>query len=192
MSLIISSHRDVVRNDISLRIENGYYIGLLDNLIGNIVTYAILQHPSIIRLHKEGKVKFYFGEGEEFGLDIEDYKVNPKEDIVIAVDVCINTRYKNKDVGIEQTWGSKKIDNVIPILEWEGYKLYKAKYTADPNEADECDDWHKLKVPHLSFIIPIEDVKGGDNWHGECKISIEKVNKAILILTRLICNLKYD
>lgn len=189
MKIIISSHRDLVRTDIPLKVENGQYIGLLDNLIGNIVTYSILQHPAIIKLHKEGKIRFYFGEGEEFGLEILDCEVNPKEDVVIAVDVCINKRYKNKDIGIEQTWGSKKIDEASATLEWEGYSIYKAKYTADPDEADECDDWHRLKVPHLSFIIPIEGKNGGDNWHGECSIPVERVNKAILILTRLICSL---
>lgn len=186
--ILISSHQDRVRNDIPTRVENGKIYGLLDNSIGNMVSIMSLVSSSLQVLHRDGDIKFFFNQHEEFGL-IEGFpELNPEKDIVICIDVCAGDRYKGKDIGIEQFYGQvDKIAEAIGGLCWEGYQLYIKKYTGDPKEADECDQWVKLGIPCLSFIIPIECKN--NNWHGEASITVEKLQKAILILQRLICYL---
>lgn len=185
MALIISSHRDVVRNDIPLRIENGYYIGLLDNLVGNIISYAVLQNKSIVELHKQGKVKFFFSEYEEFGMNTDFPTVDKKQDTIINVDVCSGSRYNKCDIALENVYKISK--DTLSAISWEGYNIRYKDYNGASIDTDEAFEWVKLDVPVLSFIIPIE--APNNNWHGEAKISIEKVNIAIQILTRLLCYL---
>lgn len=184
--ILLSAHRDIVRTDIPFKYSNGVYSGLLDNEIGRLVMYSILNNPSVRELEKQGRIKLWENQHEEFGLTIDFPTLDKKKDFVINVDVCAGERYKDFDIGIENLYGNGFVD-MLNGLEWEGYKYYFSEYTGDPVEADEMDQWVEKKQPGLSFIIPIECPN--DNWHGMATITIEKVQKAIQILTRLICYL---
>jgi hypothetical protein len=187
MSIIISAHTDVVRHDIPLRNNNGTMVGLLDNLAGVICMYsAIYSNQSIQHALATGDIKIFHNRHEEFAYSVDFPEANPETDFVINVDVCAGDRYKGKDAGIENLYG-KGIADVLNALEWEGFKFYFCEYTGDPEEGDEMDQWAEKKIPGLSFIIPIDAFN--DNWHGEARLPMERMNRAILMLQRLICYL---
>lgn len=183
--IILYAHTDVVRNDIPIKFENGKLIGLLDDYIGQFIILSVLGNESIRELEKQGKIKYFFGRHEEFGLSTDFPILDPKKDIVVNVDICAGKRYKNKDVCLENCY--KFPIFVVSNLKWEGFKINTSKWTGNPNEADAMDQFAAKKIPGCSFIIPIECPK--DNWHGEASIEWTKVLKSIQILTRLICYL---
>jgi hypothetical protein len=183
--IILYAHTDVVRNDITLRFEDGKLIGLLDDYIGQFIILSVLGNESVRELERQGRIKYFFGQHEEFGLSHDFPTLDPKRDIVINVDVCAGRRYKNVDIGLENTY--KFPTFAIEGLKWEGYKFNTFKWTGDPDEADAMDQFAERKIPGCSFIVPIECPN--DNWHGEATIEWTKVLKAIQILTRLICYL---
>lgn len=181
--ILISAHQDVVRTDIPMRFEEGKLVGLLDNYIGQFVALSVMNNNSIKELEKQGKVKFFFNQHEEFGLSVGFPDLDRKKDIVINVDICAGKRYKNKDIGLENCY--KLPTFVIPSLKWEGFKITTFEW--EGNDPDEADQWVEKKIPVVSFIVPIDCPN--DNWHGEASIPFERIQKAILILTRLICYL---
>ena len=185
-NIILYSHLDVVRNDIPLEFKDGKLQGLLDDYVGQFIALSAMNNPSIRELEKQGRIKYMFGLHEEFGLDVDFPKLDPKTDFVINIDVCCGKRYKGKDIGLENLYG-KGIAEALNGLEWEGYKFYFSEWKNDPAEADACDQFAAKKIPCVSFIIPIE--APGDNWHGKSTIEYTKIMKAIQILVRLVCYL---
>lgn len=185
--LVLSAHMDVVRHDIPLTNDRGTMVGLLDNLAGVICMYnAIYSNPSIQHALAQGDIKIFHNRHEEFAYAVDFPDLDPEKDFVINVDVCAGERYQGMDAGIENLYG-KGIADVLNALEWEGFKFYFCEYTGDPEEADEMDQWVEKKIPGLSFIIPIDCPN--DNWHGEARLPMERMTKAILMLQRLICYL---
>jgi hypothetical protein len=188
MCLILSAHTDVVRNDIPLTNNKGDLNGLLDNMAGVICLYsAIYQNKSIQQLLATGRVRVFHSNYEEFGLT-DDLPQASADDIVINIDVCSGDQYNNVDAGLENVYNIEDFDEILDSLQWEGFRFRVLDYKdATVHDEDEMTEWAKKGIPGLSFIIPIESPTG--NWHGPCTISMEKMNKVILILQRLICYL---
>ena len=187
--ILLSAHKDKIRYPFKFGYKNGKYEGLLDNQIGEIAVNTLLAiEPNIAELEKQGKIGVLFSDCEEWGLDTDLPKLN-KNDIVIVVDVCIGDKYKKFDFSLENIYGFKNKE-FISTLEWEGFKVYSADYTGNPDDEDEAFQWVKRGIKVISFIIPIESKNNDLGWHTEqCEISIEKLNKCINGLKRLICHL---
>lgn len=184
--VLLSAHKDKVKYPFRFEYHNGKYIGLLDNALGEIAINTLLTtEPNIVQLEKQGKIGVLFSDYEEWGLDLDLPKLN-ENDIVIVVDVCIGDKYKDFDFSLENISGFEDKD-FIESLKWEGFKVYSADYTGNPEDADEAFEWVKRKNKVMSFIIPIETNDENLGWHTEqCEIEIEKLKKAIQGLKRLI------
>ena len=187
--ILLSSHKDTVKHDYALSYEKGVHMGLLDNFIGILVSYlTIYDDKSLIELEKQGKIRIWHGDGEEFGL-LRDYPKMTKKDLVVVVDVADGPVYKNVDISLENISGisDKQIKEWKESLEWEGFKVLTKKYTGKPDDEDEAWKWRELGIPVLSFIIPINCGKEYQ-WHTDnCEISSEGVLKARQILKRFLC-----
>ena len=182
--IILSAHRDKVIPEYKFTYKGGKFVGLLDNIIGELVSIGILENPCIQELEKEGTIQYYFNTGEEFGMLINPPQLTDK-DLVIVVDVCSGEQYKDVDVAFENTSNVKEFDKLVENLQWEGYKISSKSYTGEVDDWDEAFSWVELNIPVFSFIIPID--APDDNWHGnEGEISIERFNIAKNILTRTI------
>lgn len=186
--IVISSHIDNIYNRIMpLQIGN-YTTGLLDNLLGNIVVYNLLQFDNILKLIKENKLEFYFNTLEEFGMlddKIFDLLEMYKDITIINVDVCV---YKENEYDVI-------IDNVYNIdtkvleefCEFENINAKINKIDLNNIESeDDCYQFAKLNIPCLSIIIPIHNVN--DSWHRtDCFIETDKIRDYTHILNRIIC-----
>lgn len=187
--ILLSAHKDVVFHPYKFEYSNGVFKGLLDNAIGVIMVNSIVsEDQNILNLEKAGKLKLFFGEGEEWGIS-DDFPALIKKDLVIVVDVCSGSQYKGLDFSLENISGvnpnmSKRLKE---SLEWEGFKIRVKKYDGNPDDEDEAFAWHKKGIPVISFIVPIEDGSKDTGWHNDdCTITIEKFNKAKQGLKRLI------
>lgn len=187
--ILLSAHKDTVMNDYRFEYKDGVFIGLLDNTIGVFICNSlILEEPNLVKLEKQNKVGFFFGNGEEWGLH-DDFPKLTKKDIVIVVDVASGDQYRNIDFSLENISGftATKIKDIKEHLEWEGLKLKTKKFYGNPDDEDESWQWKELGIPVISFIIPIENGNKDTGWHvGDCTITIEKLNKAKQGLKRLI------
>lgn len=183
--VVLSAHRDVIKNNYRFEYKNGNYVGLLDNLIGVLVANLMLEDKSIEYLEKKGEIGLFFGTGEEWGLTNDFPKFDNKKDIIIVVDVASGNRYKGYDFALENISGftDKEIKNFSGNLKWEGHKILVSKFDKKLDLEDESWKWIDKGFKVISFCIPIE----GESWHKDnCKISITKLNKCKQGLKRLI------
>jgi hypothetical protein len=186
--ILLSAHRDTIKPNYKLTYENGSYFGLLDNFIGRLVLDSlIISDINISWLEKEGRIKIFYGEGEEWGLTYDFPKIS-NEDIVICVDVASGKRYNGYDFAIENMSGFSEDEmNRIQDIKWEGYNALVREYDGNPEDEDEAWKWKELGHKVLSFIIPIENGSEETGWHvDDCTISIEKIRKCKDGLSRLI------
>lgn len=187
--ILLSAHKDVVFHPYNLKYENGKFIGLLDNYIGQLIVNGLfLEEPNLIKFERDGSLKVFFGGGEEWGRQ-DDFPKITKKDLVIVVDVCSGSQYKGIDFSIECISGvkDKDVKTLKENLEWEGFKMRTKKYDGNPDDEDESYHWVKLGIPVMSFIIPIENGSKDTGWHNDdCTIAIEKVLKCKQGLKRLI------
>ncbi len=166
--ILISSHLDKVTSDQKLGYRDGSMHGLLDNILGVILTYiTIADDHNIARLEREGKIRVYHNTSEEWGiLDPNCPTLVKDKDIAIALDVCANSElYKDVDFSIENIYGFTKeeLEDFRSQLEWQGFKFHFKKYTGNPDEEDEAFYFKKRGIKTFSFIIPIHGVD--DGWH---------------------------
>lgn len=187
--ILLSAHRDTVRNNFRLDYQGGKYIGLLDNFIGvMIVNGLLIEDPNIARLEKQGKIGVFFGDSEEWGTITDMPKLN-KNDIALVVDVAIGDQYKDVDISLENISGftKKEIIDLKESLIWEGFRVTTKMYDGNPDDEDEAWYWKKKNVKTISFIIPIQPGNKETGWHvADCYIYIEKVVLAQQILKRAI------
>jgi len=190
--ILISAHLDRVRNGFKLTYRHGHLTGLLDNILGvATVYYTLLDDPNIARLEVEDKIRIWHNQSEEWGeLDETCPKLDPKKDMVIVVDVCSSKEYKNLDFSIENVANISKpmIGDIRYFMKSEGFKTRVKEYTGKPEEADEAWQFRDLKVPVVSFILPIVSPK--DGWHriqDDSSIDLERWRVACEGLKRLIC-----
>lgn len=187
--ILLSAHKDVVFHPYKLSLNKGIFKGLLDNWVGVFVTTNIFfDEPNLQVLEKKGYLKVHYGDSEEFGT-ITSMPTLSKDDIVLVVDVCSGSQYKNVDISLENISGftKDKIKEVKENLEWEGFKIRTKFYDGNPDDEDEAFYWHDLKQKVISFIIPINDGTNKTGWHNDdCTITYENVRKASQILKRLI------
>ena len=187
--ILLSAHRDTIMKDYAFKYENGVYTGLLDNAIGVLLAQLVVfDDPIVAKLEKQGEVKLWFGDGEEWGILECPIKVTNK-DLVIVVDVCCGEQYDGFDCSIENISGIHKKDltDLRESLEWEGHKVRFKNYDGTPDDEDEAFKWVEKKIPVFSFIIPIEAGSEETGWHNEdCTITYEKMLKCRQILKRTI------
>lgn len=188
--VLLSAHKDTVINNFPLSYSGGKFKGLLDNWIGvQAITSLLLTEPAFEKLSRLGKLKFYYGSMEEWGSIEKLPKVN-KNDIVIVVDVCAGSQYKNVDISIENIVGFKKekIKYFKECLQWEGFKVKTKFFTGDLDDWDEAWAW-KGKCKVMSLIIPIEDSKGTGFHQNDCTITLHSFQRGVNAIKRLICYL---
>jgi len=187
--ILISAHRDTIKNSYRYAYKAGEFKGLLDNAIGVLVCQSLLlEEKNIVSLEKKEQISYFFGTGEEWALS-EDFPELSKEHIVIVVDVASGDDYEGIDFSIENISGftSDEILETKEHLEWEGFKLISKEYDATPESEDESWQWRKLGYKVISFIIPIQNGNTHTGWHvDDCTVSIEVVVKAKEGLKRLI------
>src|SRR6202521_1397534 len=156
--ILISAHKDTVMNHYPIGYDKGVYTGLLDNWIGVLVANLLLfDDPNISVLEKTGKLKFYFGDSEEWGTITTMPKLG-KQDIALVVDVAIGNQYRNIDISLENIYGFSraKIKELKESLEWEGFKVLTKFFDGNPDDEDEAWHWKEQGNKAISFIIPIE------------------------------------
>src|SRR5579862_322121 len=163
--ILLSAHLDRVIQDYELQYRNGVHRGLLDNAIGVLLAYLTLyDDPNLIRLEKQGRLRVWHGKSEEWGELIGAPKVTSK-DFVIVIDVAAGKQYRNIDFGLENISrvASGQLQGIKESLENEGFRVRVKRYNGDAEDADEAWQWRALKVPVLSFIVPIQ--AKNDGWH---------------------------
>jgi hypothetical protein len=187
--ILLSAHKDTVRNNFKLCYQGGKYVGLLDNFIGvMIVNSLLIEDPNIVRLEKQGKIGVFFGDSEEWGT-ITDMPKLRKEDIALVVDVAIGDQYKGLDISLENISGFTKeeITDLRESLIWEGFKVKTKLYDGNKDDEDEAWYWKKKGNKAISFIIPVQAGSKETGWHvDDCFIYVENVVIAQQILKRTI------
>ncbi len=187
--ILLSPHTDTVFNNPKLAFKNGQHVGLLDNFIGVLTTYlALYQHESMAQLERDGHIGIYHNRGEEYGYLTDAPKLDPKEDVVVVVDICADeTGYEGFDVSIENIHNYPDLDEIIAELEREGFRIRVKPFTGDDRDHDEAFSWIALGIPVVTFTIPITGP--GNNWHriqSDNIVSYEVVARAANCLTRFI------
>ena len=176
--ILLSAHLDRVIQDYDLAYSKGVYKGLLDNVMGVLLTHLVMfDDQNLIDASKRGGIQVFHGKGEEWGILKNPPKLT-KKDLVIVVDVAAGSQYKNKDFSLENIHGLSPddIEGLKEDLEWQGMKVLVKKFDGNPDDEDEAWEWKKLGIPVISFIIPIEGLD--DGWHRvqmDNTVSIEKM-----------------
>jgi hypothetical protein len=187
--LILSAHKDLVKNNYKFSYDKGVFKGLLDNYIGRMILDSLLiDEPSLYELSKQGKIKSFYNNYEEWALTI-DFPTLTSDDIVIVVDVASGKSYDGYDFGLENISGFTKdeIDNFQGNLIWEGFNPLTREYDGSEDDADEAFQWVKLGHKVISFIIPIQNGNQKTGWHvDDCTIDTPTLVKCKQGLKRLI------
>ena len=187
--ILLSAHRDTVRNDFLFEYKDGSYHGLLDNLLGVLIVNSLfIENRVLCTLEKQKKIGVYFGDSEEWGT-VTNMPVLKKDDIALVIDVAINEKYNPYDIAIENIYGFTKseVTNFRESLEWEGFRILTKAFDGDPDDEDESWYWKKKGIKTMSFTIPIQAGGVDTGWHvADCSIEVEKVVLAQQILKRLI------
>jgi hypothetical protein len=187
--LLISPHIDRVIQEFRLSYNKGIHTGLLDNILGILLTYITLyDNQNLIDLEKESKIKIWHNTGEEWGRLVNPPELT-QEDIAMIVDVADQKEYDRYDFSIENISGftSKELQKLKAMLKWEGFHALVKRYTGRTNDQDESWLWRKRKIKTLSFIIPIDAQDTG--WHRiqqDNNCSVEKMKICQQGLKRLI------
>lgn len=175
--ILLSAHRDTIKNNYRLRYEKGEFIGLLDNWIGVfIVNLLLFDDPNIARLEKDGDLKIFMGDSEEWGTITPLPHLDDK-DIVLVIDVETGKKYDKYDFAFVNISGfqKKEIRGLCEHLKWEGFSVLSRFYDGDKNNEDEAWQWRKKGIRVISIVIPCNDA-GKTGWHVDnCSISYEKV-----------------
>ena len=190
--ILLSAHKDTVLQEAELSYEKGVYKGLLDNIMGVLLTHLVLfDDQNLIDASKRGGIQIFHGQGEEWGILKNPPKLT-KKDLVIVVDVAAGAQYKNKDFSLENIAGltTAKIKDLKEDLEWQGMKVLVKKFDGNPDDEDEAWKWKDLGIPVISFIIPIDAID--DGWHRvqqDNTVSVEKMKICRQGLKRVINHL---
>ena len=191
--ILLSAHLDRVHQSFKLSYDNGKLIGLLDNILGvMVVHHALMDEPNIARLEREGELKIWHNQQEEWGgLDETCPKLTQK-DFVIVVDVCAGgEKYAGLDFTIENCYGMspKTLEGLkLMLTEESGFKTKVTEYAQRANEADETWSFIERGIPCISFTIPIQGKD--DAWHRiqqDNSIDYEKIKLCVEGLKRIIC-----
>ena len=163
--IILSAHQDKVISDYKVSFLGGIHQGLLDNSIGILLTYLLYYEDAMIRrFEREGKIKIYHSQGEEWSILTDPPKVT-KKDLVICIDVAAGAYYDRADFTLENISGitDSQYKDMKDTLRWEGMKANVRRFTGNEAEEDEAWKWRDLGIPVISFIIPIKAKDNG--WH---------------------------
>lgn len=188
--ILLTSHIDRVNQEFDLFFDKGIHKGLLDNFLGMLLSYlTIYDDSNLLRFEREGKIKLWHNQGEEWGV-----LVNPPiltlNDVALIVDVADNPAYTNIDFSIENIWGfsEQEIQDLTQMFSWEGFKALIKPFTGEDIDHDEAWLWKDKGIKTMSFIIPINATNRG--WHrSDSTVSSEKMKVCRQGLKRLINHL---
>ena len=177
--IILSTHLDTVK-PLELNYDKGVLWGLLDDFAGTLCLFsALVQEKELVHLEKQGKIKLYFNNAEEFGR-LDNPPAVKKEDTVICIDIADSDKLSMENIS---GFKSKDLKDLRESLEWESFKFSTKEYTGDPEDMDDGWLW-KGKCRVISLILPAK----GD-WHSNSVMKIEDLKDSVRFLTRLICYL---
>lgn len=186
--ILLSSHLDRVIQNYDVQYRNGIHRGLLDNFAGVLLTYlTIYDDPQLAALEKEGSLRIWHNQGEEWGRLTKPPKVK-KTDLVICVDVWCPPRKCDFSLDNMRGFSKQETKDIREWMEWEGFNPLMKRYTGNPDEHDESFEWRGKVNKALVFSIPIKCKN--DGWHRiqqDNTVSYETMAKCRQGLKRLIC-----
>lgn len=174
MKVILSTHMDLARPVMAIKMDDKNLLGLVDNFAGVFASYQASRKTGTI---------VYFTNYEELDYDGADAvaKSLDKDTIVIVVDAILERDIRGKTASITNAYGFDK--------QWQELK---EKFSDEIHfidglfEETEDETWvygHKHKMKTFYFGVPIP----GDYYHNtELTVKLETIDKVSAVLVDLI------
>lgn len=183
--ILVSAHSDTNFKTTKLRVEDGKYIGYLDNFVG---VYAAMKAYFSGELdHEFVRIELTYGEEIDFAGAIEVSADVQKDDLVIVMDVTATPT--DKDIVIEKAASPIVRKFLEETLTGFSYDMYEG--CPDPVSNSDEVEVYKHKSDYCFFLgLPCE---GGDYNSIEvmCKtISVDECARAIIEIAKNYNNFK--